>query len=384
MVEVLNFIPASGIWLYLGFILIGTFTIQVFYYLYFFNRLGNKKNFQKPDDNFKYPPVSVIICAKNESKNLEQHLPYILNQKYPGTFEVIVVNDASEDDSELVLAKLKEKNAHLYYTTIPYDKKFQHGKKLALTIGIKAAKYDHFLFTDADCMPASETWIQHMAYGFNHNKEIVLGYGAYKKQSGWANRWQRYDTFQIAIQYLSFALRGVPYMGVGRNMAYTRSLFEANNGFINHHHILSGDDDLFIRDAASRNNTAIIAHSEAHTLSESVQSFKEWKRQKSRHLTTAPLYKTSTKLRLGIEAFSRQLFWTISLLYIFFSTFAPTVFLLVFIKLALQLSVQNRIAKYFKHKNIIWIGILFDYILPITIGLLLLGGKRKAKKNKWT
>lgn len=382
--ELSNFIPTSGIWLYLSIILIGAFIIQAFYYLFFFNKLGRSTGIKSSINQTNYPHLSVIICAKNESKNLENHLPHIINQEYPGVFEVIVVNDASEDASELVLARLKNKYPQLYYTTIPYDKKFRHGKKLALTIGIKAAKYDHLVFTDADCVPASSHWLKHISQGFENNKEIVLGYGAYKKQKGFTNLWQRYDTFQIAIQYLSFALRKLPYMGVGRNMAYTKALFEKHNGFNKHKHILSGDDDLFIRDAATATNVAIVTHPDSHTLSEPVKNLREWKRQKSRHLTTSPLYKFSTKILIGIEVLSRLLFWTLSLIYIFFSTFALTVFLLVFIKLVLQLSVQNKIAKHLNHRSLIWIGILLDYIIPITTGLMLISGKRKAKKNKWT
>ena len=328
--------------------------------------------------------MSVVICAKNESKNLKANLPYILNQEYPGEFEVIVVNDASEDETELILAQFKEKNKHLYYTSIPYDKIFQHGKKLAMTIGIKAAKNNHMVFTDADCIPATNNWLKHMAEGFAEGKEIVLGYGIYKKQKGFLNYWIRFDTFTIAMQYFSYALRGIAYMGVGRNIAYTKDLFYKHEGFKKHQHILSGDDDLFIRDAATKSNVAIVTHPDSYTISEPRKSFKEWRRQKSRHLTTSPHYKSKIKIILGIEVLSRQLFWALSLFFIFFPTFAPSIFLLIIIKLVVQTLVLNALTKKTRQRDLTFGGIILDFILPLVTGLLLLGGKRQAKKSKWT
>ncbi len=358
--------------------------IQVLHYLFFFLKLNSHINKKEDKPLSEYPPLSVIICAKNESKNLQNNLPEVFNQEYPGTFEVIVVNDASEDDTELILARFKEKYKQLYYTSIPYDKKFRHGKKLAMTIGIKAAKHNNLVFTDADCIPASKNWLKHMAAGFNEGKEIVLGFGGYTKQKGLLNYWIRFDTFTIAIQYLSYALRGVPYMGVGRNMAYTKDLFYKHEGFKKHQHILSGDDDLFIRDAATKNNIGIVTHPDSFTFSNPSQSFKEWRRQKSRHLTTAPYYKRKIKYLIGTEVFSRQLFWGLSIVSIFFHTFVTSILVLIFLKIILQLLVLNVLSKKFKQRDLTFGGILFDFTLPLITGLLLLGRKRQAKKNKWT
>ncbi len=379
-----NFIPTSGTWLYILITLVVLFVVQLFYYLYFFLKLNTYINKKENKTISSYPPLSVIICAKNESKNLKANLPLILNQDYPGTFEVIVVNDASEDDTELILARFKEKNEHLYYTSIPYDKIFRHGKKLAVTLGVKAAKYNNLVFTDADCIPATKDWLKHMAAGFMDGKEILIGVGAYQKQKGLLNYWIRFDTFTIAIQYLSFALRGVPYMGVGRNMAYTKELFNKHQGFKKHQHIFSGDDDLFIRDAATKSNIGIITHPDSFTYSLPSQTFKEWRRQKSRHLTTSPYYKLKIKYLIGTEAFSRQLFWGLSFVSIFFSTFAASVLVLIFLKLLIQMLIFNTLSKKFNQRDLTFGGIIFDFILPLITGLLLLGGKRQAKKNKWT
>ncbi len=381
---VTDFIPFSGPWLYILIVIFALLLIQIFYYIFFFGKLNRYTKNITYQENSNLPPLSVIICAKNESKNLEKNLPLILNQKYPQDFQVIVVNDASEDDTDLILARFKQKYDNLYYTTIPYDKIFRHGKKLAITIGVKAAKYEHMVFTDADCIPANESWLKYMASGFSKDHEIVLGFGAYKKEKGLLNTWLRYDTFYIAITYLSFALRGVPYMGVGRNMAYTKSLFYKQQGFKSHQHIMSGDDDLFIRDAATSKNTNIVIIPESHTLSEPSKTFKEWKRQKTRHLTTSPFYKRKIKFLLGLETFSRQLFWGISLISIFFPTFALTVLLMIVIKVIVQLSILRITSKRLGQNKLYWCSILFDFILPVVTAMLFLGSKRKANKNKWT
>jgi len=385
-VKIISLIPQSGPWLYVLIVLLVLFFIQVFYYLFFYNYLGRyiKKGAKTAATDYTYPPFSIIICARNEVQNLLKNLPAVLQQDYPAPFEVVVVNDASEDNSSEVLAQLKVKYDNLYFTTIPYDEKFKHGKKLALTIGIKAAKYEHLLFTDADCEPASKYWIKLMAQGFKEGKDIVLGYGAYKKQNGFVNLWQRYDTFQIVIQYLSFALRGRAYMGVGRNMAYKKSLFEKAGGFRKHQYILSGDDDLFIRDAGDKDNVAIVTEPESFTFSEPIKSFGKWMGQKSRHLSTSPLYKVNIKFLIGLEVMSRQLFWVIAFLSVFFSTFALIFIGVIFSKLAVQILIQRRLVKRFGHSDLLFGGFFLDFILPFATGMLFFGVKRQAKKNKWT
>ncbi len=384
--KLISLIPQSGLWLYVLIVLVVLFFVQLFYYLFFYNYLGRyiKKSAKAASLDCSYPPFSIVICARNEGKNLLRNLPTVLEQDYPASFQVVVVNDASEDNSAEVLAQLKEKYDNLYVTTIPYDPKFKHGKKLALSIGIKAAKYEHLLFTDADCEPAGKDWLRYMAQGFTEGKDIVLGFGAYKNQNGFVNLWQRYDTLQIAIQYLSFALRGRAYMGVGRNMAYKKSLFEKAGGFRKHQYLLSGDDDLFIRDAATTHNVGIVTVPESFTFSEPAKSFIKWMGQKRRHLTTSPLYKFNIKLLIGLEVMARQLFWVVALLSVFFSTFTLIFIGLIFCKLVVQILVQRRLAKQFGHLDLLFGGILLDLLVPFATGLLFLGIKRQAKKYKWT
>lgn len=215
--------------------------VQLWYYLFFFRRLAFYK---KSELNANTPPASIIVCARNEEDNLIDFLHFIFEQDYP-EFEVVVVNDCSTDNTPDILKELEKKYSNLKVCTIQESKNHSHGKKVALMMGIKGAKHEHLLFTNAGCKPNSKNWIKNMMQHFNSETEIVLGYGAFERQAGFLNKIIRFDTFLIALQYLSFALAGRTYMGTGRNLAYKKSLFFKMKGFASHYHIEAGDDDLF-------------------------------------------------------------------------------------------------------------------------------------------
>ncbi len=290
--------------------------IQLFYYLFYFFRLI----FYKPpvkNESQEYP-VSVIICARDEAQNLANNLPGVLLQRYKTTHEVIVVNDNSEDETKYVLEEFKKTFKDLVIIPLTQEALMIPGKKFPLSMGIKSTRHEVLLLTDADCIPASEFWIQKMQEAYAPNIEIVLGYGAYKKKPGLLNKLIRFETFQTALQYFSFALAGHPYMGVGRNLSYKRSLFLNNKGFASINHIPGGDDDLFINKVANRRNTAIILDADAHTLSEPKTTWGEWLSQKQRHYTTAKYYKPKYKFLLGLLSFSNFLVYPLFILSLIF------------------------------------------------------------------
>jgi len=278
--------------------------LQLAFYLAIFLRLALLKQSEKTVAQL---PISVIICARNESRNLLDNLPLIFEQKYP-EFQVIVVDDCSLDDTQDVLRAFSLKHDNLHVVTMQETNMFSGGKKFAMTLGIKGAKYDHLLFTDADCQPQNQDWISEMAAGFSEGKQVVLGYGGYEKQPGLLNRVIRFDAYFIALQYLSFALAGFPYMGVGRNLAYQKELFFNNKGFSKHQHVASGDDDLFMNEVLTASNFSIVVK-EGETRSTPKGSLKDWTAQKRRHLTTATHYKLKHKLLLGTLAFSHLFFY---------------------------------------------------------------------------
>ncbi len=329
------------------------------------------------------PPVSVVISAKNEEENLETFLPYVLNQDYPD-FQVVVVNDGSEDDTDMVLTRLKSEHPHLYITRIAPDKKFYHGKKLPLSIGIKAAKHEILVLTDADCRPASDQWLKHMVSAMrNQNKELILGIGNYEKTKGLTNLWLRYDTFTIALQYLGFALSGKPYMATGRNMAYTKQLFQKTGGFKNHIYVASGDDDLFVQEAADKTNTTVCVAPQAHTISTPPSSFKKWREQKMRHLSTSPHYKKSIKFSLFAEPVTRELFWALTLYFIFFPNFALLILPFSLLLFLFKLIIWKKASDKTGMGKVFWGLLLFDIIQPIIIAFSHFGNLTGSKKRKW-
>ncbi len=285
---------------YVFFIFLGFVFIQFIHTLFIFGRLAFHR-FKIEQKEF--PPVSVIIAARNESENIHKFLPFILEQDYP-KFEVIVVNHQSIDDSQYVLNALERKYPKLSTVQVERSQHLKYGKKLPLTLGIKRANYEHLLFTDADCNPATNQWIKSMVLNFSKKKQIVLGYGPYEKRKGLLNFLIRFDTAWIAMNYMSMAKSGLPYMGIGRNMGYTKTIFENVNGFKSHYSISSGDDDLFIQEAAKKKNYSINNNPNSYCFSPAPATWKEWFDQKSRHYTTSERYEVIKKLMLGIYPLS--------------------------------------------------------------------------------
>lgn len=280
--------------------------IQVIYDLVLYARLA----LYKTKSTEEHPPgVSIIICARNEERKLRNLIPEIMEQDHPD-FEVIVVDDSSWDDSTETLRAYQVRYSKLHLVRLDEDRQRMSGKKFALTVGLKAAKKELVLLTDADCRPVGKSWARHMTLPFlNPSTDIVLGVSPYARRKGLLNRVIRYDAAQIAIQYLSQALIGIPYMGVGRNLAYRTNLFFSNGGFKNHLHIASGDDDLFVKETAKKGNTAIVIDPETHVLSDPKESWSDWMHQKRRHFTTSPHYRLKHQLILGLWPLSYYLMW---------------------------------------------------------------------------
>ncbi len=292
--------------------------IQVFYYGYFFLRLANFKPSLKA--NTVEHPVSVVICARDEAHNLVKNLPGVLVQNYKTTHEVVLVNDNSSDESKYVIDEFKRSFKNLNMVELTQEAIMITGKKFPLSMGIKSAKYEIVLLTDADCVPASEHWIQKMQDSYTDDIEIVLGYGAYHKQPGILNKLIRFETFHTAIQYLSYAIAGTPYMGVGRNLSYKKNVFLRNKGFSSINQIPSGDDDLFINQVANSSNTAISIDPDTFTLSDSKKTWSEWLSQKYRHYTTSKYYQPKHKLLLGLYSISLFLLYpTLAVSMLFFN-----------------------------------------------------------------
>lgn len=287
------------------YIFIVVVAIQLLYYVLIFGKFAYAKA-QK--SNPKRIPVSVIVCAKNEEENVTKFIPILAQQDYPD-FEIVLIDDASSDTTLDIFESFEKEYPNIRLVKVENNEAFWGNKKFALTLGIKAAKKEYLLFTDADCYPTSKDWIKEMTSQFTMQKTIVLGYGKYEKIAGsFLNKIIRYETMLTAVQYFSWAKAGHPYMGVGRNLAYKREEFFNVNGFIDHMKIRSGDDDLFINQAATAKNTTICYTPESFTYSQPKLTFKDWFTQKRRHVSTASFYKPFDRAQLALFYTSQLLF----------------------------------------------------------------------------
>ncbi len=258
------------------------------------SRFKNHPHLYKP----AHAPVSVVVCAKNEAQNLRDNLPFILQQKYQ-EFEVVVVNDDSTDETISVLNEFAAQYSNLKIITVDASEKKGIGKKYALSKGIKSAAHDIILMTDADCKPATEHWIQHMASRINGQHKIVLGISPYKEDNTILNGLIVYETMQTTLQYAGFAVLGSPYMGVGRNMCFDKKLWESKNWNAEEMNMASGDDDLAVQSLSTKENTVVCFSHESYTCSEPPKSWSAWFKQKMRHYETGSFYKASQRILLG-------------------------------------------------------------------------------------
>ncbi len=269
-----------------------------FYYVFFFSQA-----LKTDRTTSAQPPVSVVIAARNEFKNLQNNLAHILSQNYPD-YEVVVINDCSFDATKEYLDKLAKSEPKLKIVNLTIDERFQRGKKFALTMGIKAATHERLLFTDADCKPAGDKWIATMAKSFVDNT-ITLGIAPLKTKKNLLGSIINYETLHTAIQYLGYARRNKAYMGVGRNLSYTKTIFFENKGFASHQHIMSGDDDLFIQQAAKSVQVNTVISADSFMYSPGPSDLGKFFKQKIRHLSTGKEYLSMYKAWLGMYSISQ-------------------------------------------------------------------------------
>jgi glycosyltransferase involved in cell wall biosynthesis len=322
-------------------------------------------------------PVSVIVCARNEAKNLKKNIPLWLEQDYPD-FELVLINDDSSDDTLKVIEYFVEKDNRVVLVDVKRNEKFWGKKKYALTLGIRKARHTRLLFTDADCSPASRSWIARMATLLSTEKQIVLGHGAYQKQAGLLNALIRFETTMTALQYFSSALLGRPYMGVGRNLAYTSNLFYEQAGFTGHIQIDSGDDDLFVQQAATAENTALCIVPDAFTYSAAHSSWRGWIGQKARHSTTAYHYRWLEKGWLGLYYLANLSFW---ILLVTGLTYNWHLFIAIGLcRLAFQYLLLGRGFKRLQEPGLIWAIPFLELFLVLSQLVIFIGS---FKKRHW-
>lgn len=350
------------------------FIIQVIYYLCLYNRIHARSRAVKCGDTHfsqELPPISVIICAREESENLRRNLNAVLEQDYP-QFEVIVINDGNTDESEDYLTLLEDKYPHLYHSFVPDSSRYISRKKLAITLGIKASKYDWLVFTEAKCLPQSNQWLRLFARNFTSRTQIVLGYSGYERGKGWLHKRVCFDTLFTSMRYLGAALAGSPYMAIGRNLAYRKELFYQQKGFSAHLNLQRGDDDLFINQIATAENTRVETDANALVRIQPVPRAKDWREEKISYASTARLYQGTQRWVIGLETSTRLAFYAtwIAALVIGILHFhwlaAGIAFLLFLLRYTTQAIIINQTAKDLEEKRRYYFSLpVFDLLQPI-------------------
>ena len=371
-------------WTLLGILLV-LFVAQIYWYSRYLAAPARKlrgKGERLEVKGEREPGVSVVLAAHNERENLANYLQALLTQDW-SEYEVIVVDDGSEDDTRQVVESYMVQDPRLHMTFVPYGARVGSTKKLALTLAAKAAKYDYLLLTDADCVPESNQWIRSMMAGFDESKDIVLGFSPYFEDKGHVNRLVRYDTLFNGLHYLGAALCGHPYMGVGRNLAYRKSLFFESGGFTHLMNNKAGDDDLFVNHVATKENTAVVLNRESYIWSLPKKTMKEWWQQKRRHISVSPQYKSSTKARLAFEPMTRGLWYLAIIVTVVgygISLIGLAAMGLFLLRWIIQTAIINTSARRMWLKPFTMFSVLwFDIVLPLVNLWMLVIPKKQSK-----
>lgn len=394
------------------YIFVAAWVFQLYFYLRYMLTavMRTKSRDARPDQQGTVPDtpapdapgVTVIVCAKNEEANLRDYLQALLTQDYP-TYEVIVVNDGSVDNTALFLEFWEKRYRNLRFTFVPASARVASTKKLAITLGAKAAQYDYLLLTDADCRPESTHWITEMMSGFSGQGtsgnqgtvSVVLGMGVYFYKRGMLNRLIQFDTLFNGLQYLGMAASGHPYMGVGRNLAYSKDLFFDKGGFHGLMEYRAGDDDLFVNRVATRQNTNVVCTRDSLTWSVPKTSWRDWFRQKRRHLSVAPHYRFATKLQLLLEPLSRGLLYGALIALITWVASGQSVewvsgeWLLVIVCAAMvlrwvgQCAILNTAAARWGTTKMFLLIPLWEILLPLITLIMMLIEPLRPKSKRW-
>lgn len=326
-------------------------------------------------------PVSVIVCAHDEEDNLHELIPLLLSQAY-ADFEVIIVEDRCNDGTYDFLLQATKENDRLKMVRVTHKPDHINGKKFALTLGIKAARYPWVLLTDADCRPSSDRWIETMASRMSEPSKIVLGFSPYLKTPGLLNAFIRFESFLTGIQFMGMALAGKPYMGVGRNLAYRKDFFLDHKGFNDHLGVTGGDDDLFVNQHASKMNTRVALEQDALVFSKPKTSWSEFFHQKFRHLSVGRYYKLSDKLWLGLFSGSWLLTTFMVLPALFFLPWMNFLWVVFLVRWCLLMAVMHfiprRMGTAFEAWKSPFLDFMFAFYYLVTAAKALI-----VKKVKW-
>lgn len=334
------------------------------------------------------PPVSVIVYASDNADSLRHNIPRLFEQDYP-EFEVVVVDDASIDDTREVLHWLAGQYPQLYSTYVPSDARALSRKKLALTLGLKAVKNEYVVVLDAHCVPDSLVWLRNMMRRFTSGVDVVLGYSHFSHPMTFSGRYMAYDRLLFSMRYLACAVRRRPYMGEGTNLAYRKSLFFEHKGFVKTLNFRYGDDDLFVNEVATRDNTRVEIDNDSFMSVTGDDTALMWRLQKLRYRFTASHLRGRRQPLFAVEQAGVYLFYALLAAMAVLQPMHPVVWLSIVIlwlwRTIVQVMTYRLLSKAFAEPRLCWRVLLYEWARPIVNGYFWWLSYRRRDENKtWT
>lgn len=332
-------------------------------------------------------PVSVVVCARDAHEQLTELIPALLSQDYPD-FEVVVVNDCSDDETGAYLEDLERKESRIKPVQLRQHLNFFNGKKFPLSMGIKSASHDLLVFTDPDCRPTSNQWLRSVVGCYDDDTELVIGYTPYLRTKGLLNLLIRFDSVQQALMYLSAALAGKPYMGIGKNLSYRQRLFFRQKGFTSHYTMEAGDDDLFVSQAATRKNTRVHIDADNTVICTAPTTFGLWIYRQTRRYTTIKMHRNGTRAFAALHYWSQFLFYgslialcllppafTLGLEIPYPTYYFPILAFLFLLRYVTQLIIYRGASRRLGEHGLLPSLILWDFLFAIFTPLLRISGR---------
>ncbi|MBR6904753.1 MAG: glycosyltransferase [Bacteroidales bacterium] len=364
-------------------ILFGVITlIQLVYYYVIYGRFAFHR--KKSALGFRDIPVSVVIVVRDDAALAVQNLPLLLEQQY-SSYEIVIVNDRSRDEHSLqAIREYKDRFPNIKLVDLSTAVSTSRGKKMAISMGVKCATYDHILLTSPDCKPASRLWLSKMAQNFQFQQRIVLGYNTFEKKKGIYSHFLHFDNLISAVQYFAHALMHSTYRGDLNNVAFVRPLFYKQNGFIAYNHLLYGEEDIFIHRASTPNNVAVEFDPDAVTLQQHSPSYGYWRLHKVSLFFTRKFNSLKNRILLSGYELTNLLFYGILALAIVISMHQPLALYIAIgiavLRIASLYVVMGIAAKKLHETQIIPQLLFYDLLFAILTPLLWLSAKLHHKK----
>ena len=218
--------------------------------------------FRKKVDNneAEKKPLSLILTIRNEEENLKNNLPKILSLENID-FEMVVVDDFSQDNSYLILGLLKDRYKRLTISALNQETKFS--TKLALNIAIKATNNKWILTVPVSLAEVAAEWLDYISQATNNEKNVVIGYSTVARSKGFYNRLTRIENYFSYLKSTGYILNGIPFVYSVENVAFQKEKYFEIGGFgqkVTEHY---ANLELVINSFIRKKTTAVLFNKES-------------------------------------------------------------------------------------------------------------------------